>query len=309
MKLLYFLESLRTPALDLCMSALTAFGDETLFIVIALVIFWCISKQCGYYLFGVGFFSILINQFVKICLRIPRPWVRDPGFTIVESARAGAGGYSFPSGHTASASSLLGCCARWTKRRMLRIVFTLLILAVGVSRLYLGVHTPADVLFSLAVSAALIFSGWPLFRDEEKNARTLPVVFGSLTALSLAFVLGVTIHDFSALIDEENLLFTQKSTWLLTGGGVGILVGLSVEARCIRFDVRAPWWAQALKCALGLAIIFGIKEGLKALFGRIFGTALFPDAIRYGIIVIFASCVWPLTFRWFGAGCPLGKRN
>ena len=48
----------------------------------------------------VGFFGTLVNQFLKLVCRVPRPWVRDPNFTIVEAARADATGYSFPSGHT-----------------------------------------------------------------------------------------------------------------------------------------------------------------------------------------------------------------
>ena len=105
MKLLYLLESLRTPAGDWLMSGITHLGGETAFLAVAIFIFWCVDKHEGYYLLTVGFLGTVLNQFLKLLCRIPRPWVLDPDFTIVESARAEATGYSFPSGHSTPAAS------------------------------------------------------------------------------------------------------------------------------------------------------------------------------------------------------------
>ena len=74
----------------------------------------------------------------------------------------------------------------------------------------------------------------------------------------------------------------------------------------IHFDVKAVWWAQILKAAVGLGILLGIKEGLKPVMGALFGDALFTSAIRYFFVVVFAGAVWPLTFRWFAR---LGKKK
>ena len=107
MGFLRMLESIRTPFLDSFFSIVTHLGEETFFIVIGLVFFWCINKKDGYYLLSVGFIGTILNQFLKMLFRIPRPWVQDKNFTIVESARAEATGYSFPSGHTQSAIGVL----------------------------------------------------------------------------------------------------------------------------------------------------------------------------------------------------------
>ena len=74
------------------MQFFTLFGEELLFMVLALAVYWCVSKEEGYYLLFVGFLGTIVNQFLKLLFRIPRPWVRDPNFTIVESARSGATG-------------------------------------------------------------------------------------------------------------------------------------------------------------------------------------------------------------------------
>ena len=122
MELLYTLENIRTPLLDTVMGLVTNLGGEAVFIAAAIIVFWCLSKSCGYYMMTVGFAGTIINQFLKLWFRIPRPWVKDPGFTIVESARAEATGYSFPSGHTQNAFAVFGAPARYFKSTALRIV-------------------------------------------------------------------------------------------------------------------------------------------------------------------------------------------
>ena len=103
MRLLYWFEQIRNPVMDQFMLLITHLGEETAFLVIALILFWCVDKYIGYYTLSVGFVGTLANQFLKLWFRIPRPWVQDPNFTILEQAREAASGYSFPSGHTQSA--------------------------------------------------------------------------------------------------------------------------------------------------------------------------------------------------------------
>ena len=78
MDLLRLLESVRLPGLNECMLLITRLGEETAFLVAALVIFWCFDKYRGYYLLSVGFIGTILNQFMKLLFRIPRPWVLDP---------------------------------------------------------------------------------------------------------------------------------------------------------------------------------------------------------------------------------------
>ncbi len=109
MDFLRFLEDIRTPVLTQFMSAITYCGSELFFLALAVIVFWCVSKRGGYYILLVGFLGTACSQFMKIWFRIPRPWVLDPAFHVVESARAGAGGYSFPSGHTQSIVGAMAC--------------------------------------------------------------------------------------------------------------------------------------------------------------------------------------------------------
>jgi hypothetical protein len=66
MEFLYFLEKLRTPIVDKFMLLITQFGEETAFLVLALIIFWCVDKYKGYYILGIGFIGTILNQFLKL---------------------------------------------------------------------------------------------------------------------------------------------------------------------------------------------------------------------------------------------------
>ena len=80
MEFLYLLEKIRVPVLNELMLAITELGGELPFLVIAMIVFWCVDKRRGYYVLSVGFLGTLTNQFMKLLFRIPRPWVLDPEF-------------------------------------------------------------------------------------------------------------------------------------------------------------------------------------------------------------------------------------
>ena len=92
MAFLRFLESIRLPFFDAFFSLITYLGDELVFMTVAIFVFWCVSKREGYFILLGGFAGTLVNQTLKLAFRISRPWVLDPDFTIVESARAAATG-------------------------------------------------------------------------------------------------------------------------------------------------------------------------------------------------------------------------
>ncbi len=308
MQFLYLLEGIRDPFLDTFFSLITKLGEETVFLAAAIIVFWCFSKQKGYYLLTVGFFGTIINQFLKLVCRVPRPWVRDPNFTVVESAVEEATGYSFPSGHTQNAVSVFGSIARNWKSTALRIICIVLIVLTGISRMYLGVHTPADVVVSLAITTVLVFILWPVFRKGETEPKYLYATFALLFVLSLAVALFFEFNRWPADIAEHNLSSGLKNAYTMLGCSAGLLLSFHVERKRISFDLKAHVWAQILKAVLGLVIVVALKAGLKPIFNLICGGHLIANAFRYFCLVIFAVLVWPLTFPWFAKGCPLSKR-
>lgn len=299
MSFLYFLEGLRNPVLDGFFAAITALGEETALLAVAIIIFWCFSKKNGFYLMTVGFFGTLINQCLKLVCRIPRPWVKDPNFTIVEAAREEATGYSFPSGHTASVMATLGCPAKTTKKRWLKILCSVLIALTALSRMWLGVHTPADVIVSVLIGIILLFVLHPIFEKSDRDPKPMFITLGILAAASLAFLLFVECNAWPADIDPHNLESGVKNGYLLFGCSTGMLLSAWIDRKYIKFDVKAVWWVQLIKVAVGLALVLGIKAGLKPVLVALFNGHMIETGIRYFAIVMFAACVWPLTFKWF----------
>ena len=298
MELLYWLESIRTPIGDTFFSLITHFGEETLFIIAGLLFFWCIDKMEGYFLLSVGLSGTVINQFLKLWFRIPRPWIKDPNFTIVESARAEATGYSFPSGHTQSSVGIFGGLARWNKTLWLRGISIALCVLVPLSRLYLGVHTPLDVGVSIVIALALIFGLYPLIRNAQNSSKTMRLLLVSMTVLAVAYVLFIEFYPF-ADVDPTNFASGAKNAYTMLGCMLGVWVTYEVDSRYTNFETKAVWWAQLLKLLLGFALIMGIRAGLKTPLYTLTGGHYFADGIRYFIMVLFAGCIWPLSFRRF----------
>lgn len=297
MELLYWFESIRTPALDVVMSTVTRLGEETMFMVIAMLVFWCVDKRRGYYLLSVGFVGTLINQWLKIVCRVPRPWVLDPNFQIVDSAKEAATGYSFPSGHTQSAVGTLGGVARFTSSVWLRVVCVILALLTAVSRMYLGVHTPADVGVSLIVAVVLIFVLYPLFESTLWFPNRMYAIIGVMLAFSLSFVCFVELYPFPADVDAANLASAVKNAYTMTGAVAGMLVVYAFDTKVVKFSTRAPWWGQAVKLVGGLALAVAVKSLLKAPLLTLCGGHEVAHALRYFALVLVAGGIWPMTFR------------
>lgn len=295
MDFLYLLEELRTPWLDAIVSALTHLGGETVFLIAALAVFWCADKRQGYYLLSVGFLGTLVNQFLKITCRIPRPWVRDPHFTIVESARAEATGYSFPSGHSTSSVGTFGVIATEGKRLWLRLTAAALCFLIPLTRLYLGVHTPADVLVGSAISLFFIVVLRPVIYLE--NGKHIPKLLFVMLALAAAFVGYMELFPFPADVDPDNLHSALKNSYTLLGALLGMILVWKADGK-LCFSTEGSWYVQVLKTVLGLALALAVKEGLKLPLDAIFGGHMIARAIRYMVLVIFAGILWPMTFPW-----------
>lgn len=306
MELLYALEKIRTPFLDTVMGLVTNLGGEAVFIAAAIIVFWCLSKSCGYYMMTVGFAGTIINQFLKLWFRIPRPWVKDPNFTIVESARAEATGYSFPSGHTQNAFAVFGAPARYFKNTALRIVFVLLIALTAFSRMYVGVHTPLDVGVSLIVGTVLVFVIYPFFRDMEKKPKRVYIIFSIFIVMAAAFVAFVELYKFPADIDPDNYASGLKNAYMILFCAIGLMLTFYVDTKYVHFPTQAVWWAQVIKVVVGLGILLALKAVLKAPLLALFGGHSVAHGVRYFIVILFAGILWPMTFKYFAR---LGKKS
>lgn len=231
--------------------------------------------------------------------RIPRPWVKDPNFTIVESAREGATGYSFPSGHTQNVTANFGTLACQIKKRWFRITAVVIILLTALSRMYLGVHTPLDVGVSLVAASVLVVIFRFVGEWVSKKESRMYIALGTLLLIAGAFLLFILFYSFPADLDKENYDSALKAAYMIFGSTLGAIIGYTLDTKYVRFETYAVWWVQAIKFIVGTALVIGIKELLKLPLKAVFGTNHISDGIRYMIVVIIVTAVWPMTFKYF----------
>ena len=300
MALLYFLESIRNPVMNAMMSAITLLGGEVIQIGVPLIVFWCMSKKYGYYLMSISGIGLVINQILKIFFMIPRPWIVDPNFTIVETARADATGYSFPSGHVQNVTAIFGGIARFTKRPMVRIICVVLVLLVLVSRMYLGVHTPSDVFTSLLIAGGLVFVLYAVCEKAEQKPDIMLWLLGAVFLISVGGVLFSAFYPFSAEIDTNHLATFYKYIYSVFGYAAGIFVSYPIEKRFVKFSEKASLPGHIVKVIVGLAVIMIVTSGLELLF------FICPEdinsywihALRCFVIMVMGIVVCPLLFKF-----------
>lgn len=306
MGFLRLLEGLRTPFFDWFFSVVTLLGEETLFMVIAMIVFWCVDKRKGYFLLYISFLGAVVNAFLKLLFCVPRPWVLDPEFTIVENARDAATGYSFPSGHTQSAGGLFFGVARQSHSRLMRFACVLIVLFVGFSRMYLGVHTPADVGVSLGLSLILVLVFASLFARAWEDSRRLWLIGGILIAVGMMLILYAELFPLPAGAIPAFSQSGVKTAYSMLGASIGFCLVLWLETRYIGFSEKACWWAQICKVVIGFGLVIAVRLLLKAPLLALCGGHDIAHALRYFLMVVIGGAVWPLSFRWFAG---LGRKD
>lgn len=298
MSFLYLLENIRSSFLDTLFLIITALGEETVFLVVALVFVWCVNKREGFYILITGLVGTLVNQALKLICKVPRPWVKDPAFKPVGDAIEEATGYSFPSGHTQNASTTFGAIGRFNaKKKAFVIVCVIIILLVSFSRMYLGVHTPADVLTSLLIGGVLVFAFHPLFATEERFNKSMPYIVIGSVLLSVSFLVFVLLTPPEAH-DAHNYQSAMKNACTLLGCTVGLVPMYILDRKYIKYDTRAVWYVQIIKLVLGFALVLGVKSGLSSPLTALFGNEYIARAVRYFLIVIVAGVLWPYCFKY-----------
>jgi membrane-associated phospholipid phosphatase len=268
LEILRWIQRFSHPALDVAAEFLTMLGEPVLIAVLFCALYWCHDKKLGEAVILTMMASLCLNGILKDFFALKRP-IGEEG--IVSKRVETATGYAFPSGHTQSATAFWTPILLAAKGIVGRVLPTLIILCVGWSRLYLGVHYPRDVLGGIA--------------------------FGVLVTLIMRFLLkknlrGVAIALCLFLAAVAILTGKSEDTMKSVGLTVGAAGGLLFERRYVKFTIPKAAKTLLLRLAVGLAII-GILYALPKL--------LLPDtaiigAIRYGVVAFVAVGLYPLLF-------------
>ena len=264
------IQSIANPFLDGLFQFITMFGEEAILIPLIAVIYWAFNKKMGEYIAYASLTSVLVNGAIKDIFKAKRP-IGEPGIRSLKVETAT--GYSFPSGHTQGTASFWGAIAIYLKKNYMYVISALIIVLVAISRLYLGVHYPKDVLFG--------------------------AIFGILTS-SIAYKLfnkvnnKIALYFITFIIFIPALLYAHSADFIKgMGTFLGFALGIYVEKKYVNFSVEGKSANKILRVVIGLTILILLKVGLKAVFPN----KLVFHFLRYFIIVFFGIGLYPAIFK------------
>lgn len=278
MELIQFLQSFSSDILNIIMLIITSFGSAYFPICIICIIYWCYNKDVGFKLAIIMACSGVLNSIVKNLVQSPRPIGVDGIKSIGEFS---ANGYSFPSGHTQNITVFSTSLAIFMRSKMVLFISIIFIFLVGLSRLYLGLHWPIDILggIILAIIVSIVLNEVLIKLDSFKTN----IFIGSLI---LIFFLGI-------LLVGNN--FMGEDYYKTMGIFVGVFLGHLFEYRYVNFSPEASNVDNIMKIILGISTTALLYIVLSYIF-KIFSMPLFY-MVKYLILGFWMFGVVPLIFK------------
>jgi membrane-associated phospholipid phosphatase len=281
--ILLYLQNIANPVLDICFESITMLGEKNVLIAVIAWIFWNMDKKKGFILSFTLLFSLFINVVIKISIHNPRPFEVIP--ELLGKRIHTATGYSFPSGHTQGATTFYVALSLLIKKRRAYVTAVLISLFVALSRLYLGVHWPVDVIVGLLAGAGIAIIMYSIFNTLYDNnvSRDLMIVLSSIGALLIMTIfLVVNSHYFAGYLIITDLM---KTVGVFTGASIGFIL----EEKYVVFSTTGNNMRKVFRFVIGLAGVLLLLTGLKFLFPNI-------DAfhfLRYALIGMWVTWLYP----------------
>ena len=239
-----FFQSMANPFLDKLFLYISYVITDIPLVLILCFVYWCINKEKGLKIGFVLLNSMMINFIVKDIFKVDRPYVKNPQITN-KDLKYGYG-YSFPSNHSQMASGLAFSFYRTFKNMKGFAVGIILMLLVGLSRIYLGVHSILDVITGLVIGGILVWIlGIAIDRICESKKYWLGYIF-----LILGFI-GIFFFG-----DDDSLKITMVY--------FGFLTGLIAEGKYIGYKIPTDKILKMVNFivgVIGVALIYILLSG------------------------------------------------
>ncbi|PKL18002.1 MAG: phospholipid phosphatase [Spirochaetae bacterium HGW-Spirochaetae-5] len=272
METLLFIQSFKTPFLDKLFQYITMLGEENFFILIACWFIWCGDKIAGRRVGWIFLSGSILNGALKDIFHISRPIGNE---NIVSLRTETAGGYSFPSGHTQGTTMFWAGVMKIFRKPALYIAGSIIILLVALSRMYLGVHWPQDVIGGIVFGIIWVFIAdyiWCRFEIAKS-----------------IYKIGIAV----AIMVLCTFLFKEDHIVKSAGAATGFLIGIFLEDKYIKHISSDRIISTLIKMIFGLAVLFAIMAGVKMLLPDM---VLFKG-IRYAMIGFWITFGAPYVFK------------
>ena len=171
-QLLVAIQGLHAAWLDPVVSFYTKMGDAgILFIALSLaMLLYRPTRKAGALALGAMVLGLLVtNVTIEPLVERARPWLVWPITPLVTEKDPN----SFPSGHTCAAFAAGLSWARALPQKGERIFVVVLAVLMGLSRLYVGVHYPTDVLVGAVIGALCAWVAWKAYQIYEDRRNSV----------------------------------------------------------------------------------------------------------------------------------------
>ena len=296
--ILMYLQSIRNELLTGIFTFFTICTEVPVITVLTAMLYWCINKKAVQRILFALAGSLNINVAVKNIVKMPRP-IGTKGLISLRTQTAT--GYSFPSGHTQTATTFWTSMITQFKNIWIYIIGILMILGAGISRLYLAVHWPMDVIVGwiLGIILSILFIKLFDYIDNSKNYYILVIImlifgvctyfvggedFYKLFGLYSGFALGYMVEDtyisFSTENKQRKNIFS-KSTSKIEG----------TKGKILRFIIGI----------ISLLIVYLIFKNIENTFmiGKNEEIINIFKYLKYTIIVFWGVAIAPALFKLF----------
>ncbi|TFG69896.1 MAG: phosphatase PAP2 family protein [Anaerolineales bacterium] len=265
-----------SPALDGIFKAFTYAGEEDFFFLLLPIVAWCIDRRAGLRLAIVFLLSSYIGTIIKELTNQPRPYQFDSRVQMLFETT----GKAFPSLHTQNTTVIWGFLASQARKTWVWIIAGVLFVGVPLSRVYLGLHFPTDLLGGYIFGIVILLLFLRIEQPIELKFHQLPTGWKLVIAILIPLLLFLSFPS------------TDETVSSATGVVFGAWTGIILERLWVRFSTAGALWKRVGRFLVGIAGVMVLRVGLKALFGDFQPESLFRF-IRYGAIGI-----------WFTLGAP-----
>jgi membrane-associated phospholipid phosphatase len=301
-----YLADHRTLLLTKVFLAATFLGESQQYIVIVTLIYVMFDKTLAVRLAVVVLLTMCLNHVLKIIIKVPRPFIRQGSYiqkwaVSADNAKELATEYSTPSGHAMAGSAFYSYLYACVENRILRVCCVIAIVMTGLSRPYLGVHYPGDVVigWALGLLAALIALKLADEIAEAWNALS----YGRRAAI--AVVASLTLWFATIAINGWRIDGQPRAFLGYAGFLSGIVLARPIELSRLDFDPRSSTLAPKVlrflvTAAMVLATLFLLEELSKTIAGDYTIVGYLMQYVRYMIAGVVNILVAPLVFTRMG---------
>ncbi|MDU2197665.1 MAG: phosphatase PAP2 family protein [Peptostreptococcaceae bacterium] len=301
LNILMFFQSIRSPFLNTMFLIFTISTEVPVIVLASALMYWCINKKYGQRMLFSLIGNFVINTGVKEFVKAPRP-IGTPG---LESMRVStATGYSFPSGHTQTATAFWTSFMILIRQSWVYVLGIIMIVAVGTSRLYLGVHWPIDVAFGwlFGILFSIVFIRLFDYVDEYKRYWIL-ILLLIVFAIIGYFINGEFYIEYFGILTGFVIGYIVEDKFINFNTGKRNRQAINFSRNSKHENRLSIIFKRFIIGIISLGVVYVLLKSAAYIIPKYFEIKNFEiysviaNYIRYSLVVFYAVAGVPLLFK------------